>query len=208
LQKFEANLIKKIIFFFFLLLTGCAGLFHNGHLGNYTFTHKEAVGHPEIIPVYLDKNFGESDKIQIADALNQWNYVLNGNASFKLVDDCYDMNNYLANRNQPGLFIIKITSHFPHIPIPRDCHLTDCKTLAFALPGGNYIFVVREYLENDDLFFIILHEVGHVLGSHHTSDGLMSARFNKEAQQCVDQTALPEIAAFHHWKIDTLNYCY
>ena len=175
-----------------------------GHLGNYTYTYKPYLNREkEIIPVYLDKNFGEADKIEIGNALNQWNYVLNGNAAFKIVDKSYDINNYFANKKQPGLFIIEITSHYPLIP-PS---MQGSQTLAFARVGDNCLYLIRDRLDNSDISFIVLHEVGHVLGSHHTDDGLMSPFFNKEKYQCVDLSALPSIAKRHHWSLESLNYC-
>jgi hypothetical protein len=63
------------LFLLFLLLGACS-LFNAPVRGAYEYTHQEASSQVlREIPIWIDKNFGDADKIEINNAIDRWNEV-------------------------------------------------------------------------------------------------------------------------------------
>lgn len=202
-------LVKKIWLFAFLtsLLFVFFSCIDTARLGLYHYVRDPSVSNQaaRLYPVYVDKDFGEADRISIQDALDQWNIALHGQARFII-------NNHLDVNINNGFLLFKITSHNPLVkPIDKIVDV-DKKgifwTLGFTSQiGDHHVYLVRDRLQNEDVKYIVMHELGHALGAAHGGSGLMSVPYNKEKWQCVDQYTVQQIAAHEHLVAEDLNYC-
>jgi hypothetical protein len=205
-------MIKYLFFFLACLLTiNCATLY-DARMGIYSYTRQQSVVvDPIIMPVYLDKTFSLDDQLAIDDALNQWNYALNGYYQFKLVSTDFDMQDDILKQAQANrvLVILKI-DHTNSLL--KAIHLRD-KEVAVAFTNrinGHIIYVVRDYIQNDpDLSRLMLHELGHTLGADDVEqiNTLMHWSYIPEYFQCIDLSTLRQIAKVQHFPLSNLNYC-
>jgi hypothetical protein len=172
------------------------------HVPPYTGTHT-------IIPVVVDKNFSPQDKTSIDNAINSWNYVLNGYMVMMVESYNFDMEvdvlkSVLA---RDGIVILKVYSDSSLIPGKY--------TLAWANDiGGNKIWVVRDRFYLPDTYPIMLHELGHILGAEHEEDipqnqnFLMFPHYERGKYNCIDGRAMQKVARYQLLFMDRLNYCY
>lgn len=184
---------------------GC--LTHEIKFAYYGAGHSVAVP-LKVIPIYLDKSFGEMDKLAIDDAVSQWNYALNGNIVLQVVSTSFDMEIPIIRQCMLGgcWMIMKVESDNPMVPYdPKDALSL---TLAWANDvGGNRIYFVRDRIQNEWMSGIALHEMGHLLGAAHDNAYLMQPKFHWVEARCVDYDAAALVAKY--WNIDmkTMRYC-
>lgn len=192
------------------LAVGCVG----HRLTSFKYIH--AGGYSEVplkvIPVYVDKDFGEADKVAIDDALTQWNYALNGYIRLDVVSYKFDMEPSIIGQCLSGhcWMILKVNSSNPMVG-----ELDAAKngkpqtyTLAWANEiGGNRMFLIRDRLPNEWVTGVSLHEMGHLLGADHDDVYLMQATFHWEDARCVDYESLKRVADYQHLPMSNLNYC-
>ena len=166
-----------------------------------------------VMPIVVDKNFSVDDQKAIDDALSAWNYVLNGYIVIKVESWNFDMDVPTITDiiSRQGLVIMKIDHTNNTIPDKKD----NKKTLAWAdYIGGTKIWVVRDRLDSEDVFPVMLHEIGHILGAKHEDDKpefrgyLMYPYYYKNAYNCIDIEAMKKVAKFQILSVDKLNYCY
>jgi hypothetical protein len=160
------------------------------------------------IPVYVDKDFGELDKLAIDDAVRQWNFAMNGYVKLEVQSQPFDMEIDIIRKCLSGgcWMIMKIDSLNPMVgavdPTP------ETRTLAWANDiGGNRVYVIRDRIQNKWMTGIMLHEMGHLLGAQHDNVYLMRPHFNWEDYRCVDYQALKLVAEAQHIPMEHLNYC-
>lgn len=191
-----------------LSLTGCSDLLTQHH---YQYTHfpvaSEAVD--VVYPVYVDVDFGNADLLSIQQALEQWNFAMNGYAHFRIVNSRFDMqiSNLQQALNQHAYLILKISSDNPIVPTPGPEYQPGCQTLGFTTVGGHSIYLVRDRLRNIDVRFVLMHELGHALGARHQKTGLMRPAYDPEYYQCVDADTAQQVATYRGWEARHLNYC-
>lgn len=194
--------------FMVLLAVLCFSCATSYHIGIYTYTHKHIIAETpkRIIPIWVDKNFGNADRVYIDDAVNQWNYVLNSNIVLKIVDFEFDdeENKVDVQQKQNGWLILKINSKSNLIPP----HEKGYWNIAFVNSiGGNYMYLVRDRLSNAAITGVAMHEMGHLLGAKHDNEGLMFRHYSLGEYQCADYDAVKEVADYQHIPIENLNYC-
>jgi hypothetical protein len=160
----------------------------------------------KVIPIYIDKDFGNGDLIAIDNAIKQWNYALNGYIELEVMTTKFDMSPMTIKRCQEGncWIILKInsSSYLVHDSGPFRVTLAYCNCV-----GGYVMYMIRDRMENDDVYPIMLHELGHLLGSEHTSVGLMYPTYSKEAYRCINYNAMLNVAIYNGLSIERLNYC-
>lgn len=172
------------------------------HLGQYKYTFKKSYATKPIreIPIWVDRDFGNSDLIAIDDAVNQWNYVLNGFIRLYIIDINFHTDPIKISKQQKlnGWIVFK-TNHK---------HNGAKTAIGFADKiNGNYIYLVRERLANEDIFGVMLHEIAHLLGAKHNLHGLMYKEYSRARFQCIDFDAMEEVADAQHLSIKDLNFC-
>lgn len=209
------NKIIKLVFFLLLLLVGCNPTVGNGYIRN-----PSNVGVYKVIPVYIDVTFGEGDKVAIDDAVNQWNYVLNGYMELKVVTHQFDMELNLireAARNN-GILIMKVYSNNPIVPtLTSGMYTLNSGAVPIAWVnerGGGKMYLIRDRLENTDVLPVSLHELGHALGAGHEELldenvlRLMYPYYYKRYNySCIDKNAMKKVAEYQNLPWKGLNYC-
>jgi len=192
------------------LLSGCALLLGEGpKLGQYRYTQMELYRGVTLktIPIWVDKGFGESDRLAIDDAVRAWNYALNGYIKLNIVDFAFDMeiDKIVRQVNTGGWLFMRIDHDNPMVPIGTDKGFW---TIGFTETiGGHHLYLVRDRLANESVLGVTMHEIGHLLGSPHVGDRLMYPHFTRARFQCVDQATIWEVAVYQGIPPDRLNYC-
>lgn len=201
---FEIGKKMKYLYLIFVLLMGCANEYHT-----FSYTNIVVPSHAPIktIPVYIDKSFGTEDQISIFDAIDSWNYALNGYIIFKIEKINFDMGleDMRYGYDHGGLFILKVLHSCEFIPKEEDPRLT---TIAWTVKSKHEIYMVRDYIQTEDMASVLRHELGHVLRIEHVnSQTLMNPIFSKEKYRCIDETTIAAIAKQYNLNINNLNYC-
>jgi hypothetical protein len=193
-----------------LLALGCAAISSTlgPREGRYTYTHKVPRLEPPIrlIPIWIDKNFGEFDQIALDDAVNAWNYALNGFIVLKIVDTHFDMEvpKIVEQVKANGWLFLKIDSNNSLVPVLTNSY----RAIGFCEQvGGHHLYLVRDRMFNQDVFGVTMHEIGHLLGARHLGDRLMFPHFSRARFQCVDLTTLRQVARYNQLPADQLNFC-
>lgn len=178
---------------------------------HYTHRNLDAARSPvKTIPIWIDGNFGEMDKLAIDDSITQWNYALNGYIKLEVRSTTFDMStgDIMDALKYDGWLILRVDSMHPKVvdldgpgPVTR-------RTLAWADAIGGYrIFVIRDRVTNSWMPGVMLHEMGHLLGAAHDNVYLMQPTFNWSEYRCVDYQALKLVAKYNHLDVEDMNYC-
>lgn len=170
-----------------------------------------------VVPIYVDKQFSNQDKLSIDNAVGQWNYVLNGQIVLTVVDYNFDMEPEVLKRAQKehAFLFLKVHSDFPGIPddLPESkCRVTPNCSLTLAWVdriGGTVMKVVRNRINADDMQYVVLHEVGHLLYLQHDKDpkSLMYHQYSKFGYLCVDRDSALRVAKVYALDFNHMNYC-
>lgn len=193
------------------VVAGCASAIRLGDpkLGYYEYVRRDAyLGTPErVIPIWIDKHFGEADKVAIDDAIMQWNYAMNGHVVLKVVDTSFDMEipKIQEQVRERGWLFMKIDSTNKMIP---DQKSSGYWTIGFTEKlGGSHMYLVRDRLRNEDIFGVTLHEIGHLMGSDHVGERLMYPHYTRARFQCIDYETIKTVAKWWDLDVSGLNYC-
>jgi hypothetical protein len=195
-------------------LIGCAD---SARLGLYHYVYAPAPTVAlRLYPVYLDKGFGEADRISIQEALDQWNTALHGQARFVIVNPHFDPQPAAVDQvdKQQGFVIVKLNGSISNPLIDRADQQAKEEmgkryySASFTqFIGSHHIYLIRDRMTNDSVRFILTHELGHALGAQHGGDGLMSVPWSKEKWQCVDRYTMQQVAEHERLRVENLNYC-
>lgn len=165
---------------------------------------------PEIVPVYIDKDFKADARADIHAALDEWNFAFNGYVTYLVVSDGFDMDEDVierVNRTGQGLIIVSIPDAFLDLFVPEG-------VLAWVDDLGDpVVHVASGRIGTRNLKKIVMHEIGHVLGVPHTtaSNTLMSKYYQDQAA-CIDDYTLRTLAGTKfarsvHWQWQFMNAC-
>lgn len=199
-----------IILVIVISLSITVGCLMSPELGQFTYVDHKALQAPKAIreiPIWIDKSFTPFDQDAIANAVNTWNYALNGYIHLSIVDSQFDMevSKIVAQVRGGGWLFLRIKSDSPIIPIVKEGY----RVLGFTeMVGGQHLWLVMDRLANEDIFGITLHEIGHLLGANHTNgQHLMFPYYTRARYQCIDKESLSEVAAYYGLSLNSLNYC-
>jgi hypothetical protein len=199
--------INKLIFLIFLIL----GIFACSprelryiNSGNYNEVPFKTV------TIWIDEGIVASDTVLIKAAITEWNYALNGYIKLNVnpvpfSESRHDFREiYLA-----GDWLISSISGYDKLTHERDKRLKrGTWVLAFVDEiGGNRINLVMDRVSNNQITGLILHEVGHLLGSKHVGTNLMYYMFNSSGYICIDYDTIEGVARAQHLRAGNLNYC-
>lgn len=195
-----------------VLVSGCVSGLRIGtepKLGVYQYTHKEKyIGAPvRSIPIWIDKNFGAADKVEIDKAIDAWNFAMNGYVVLKVVDTQFDMEvpKIVEQVNKGGWLFLKTDSTSKMVPSQNE---KGYWTIGFVEQvGGHHLYLVRDRISNEDVFGITMHEIGHLMGSPHTGNRLMYPHYSRARFQCVDYATQVKVASYFDVPLSGLNYC-
>ena len=194
------------IYLILALLIGCGSI--NKEIEQpFNYTDKAwYVGSAKNIPIWIDNDFSINDKEVIEGAISFWNKALNGHIKLIVVDDKFNMsiNRIKLQEKQSGWLIMKISSDSFLTPYSE----INYRALGFTdMIGGSHLYLVRDKMKDEYLFGVVLHEIGHLLGSVHVGEGLMSAHFDFIRFRCIDYDTIKAVAAYNDLDINNLNYC-
>jgi hypothetical protein len=190
------------------LVSGCGTLMGRPLLGRYSYTQQKLYEGPavKVIPIWIDKGFGEADRLAIDDAIQAWNYALNGYIQLKVVDTNFDMevSKIVTQVSQGGWLFMKVNSDNKIVPSNDKGYWT----IGFTEQvGGHHLYLVRDRLANEDIFGVTLHEIGHLMGSNHVGERLMYPHYNRARFRCIDYTTVATVAKYREIPVGNLNYC-
>lgn len=177
-------------------------------LGEFSYIHVAPyTGHAvREIPIWMDTNFGEADKVEIDKAVDAWNFAMNGYVKLKVVDTKFDMevDKIVTQVNRGGWLFMKIESTNPMVPKndPGYWTIGFCEQI-----GGHHMYLVRDRLQNEDVFGVTLHEIGHLMGSGHVGQRLMYPHYSRARFQCIDYETMVKVSSFFDIPLENLNYC-
>lgn len=195
-----------------VLVSGCVSglkIVTEPKLGVYSYTHKDKYEGTPVreIPIWIDKNFGEADKVEIDKAVDAWNFAMNGYVVLKVVDTHFDMEvpKIVDQVNRGGWLFMRITSDSKMVPAQNE---KGYWTIGFVERiGGHHLYLVRDRLGNDDVFGVTLHEIGHLMGSPHTGRRLMYPHYTRARFRCIDYASMKKVSEFFDIDLAGLNYC-
>jgi hypothetical protein len=209
-----SRFVIKAIFFviigslLFLLIVGllvsCAESFGQT-LGQFAYT-VQVKEEPTVreVKIWIDGDFGSADIIEIDNAIQAWNYALNGQIKLIVVDTYFhnEPEKVVEQIKSNGWLILKINSHMPIVTKEKDNRVGFADRL-----GGHHIYLVRDRLFNVDVFGITLHEIGHLLGCGHIGERLMNPTFSRFKFQCIDLETIKEVARYQKLDVNKMNWC-
>jgi hypothetical protein len=197
-----------LLIFLSLFFSGCT------HPGMYHYVSHTAPTYSPLVSVYVDKNFGDADQVSIADAIDQWNYALNGHFKMIIVDHQFDMDQQGMQevQDRKSFAVLKVDENNAMVQradqVVRKAGSGDFALAFTPGPGNHAIYLVRTRIRDNAMVRgIVMHEMGHALGAAHTPHGLMLANYNAETYQCVDYATVLQVATYYHWDVSSMNYC-
>lgn len=198
--------IASIVF----IIIGCGALVNpkSPVLGGYEYTHQPAYqgAAKKIVPIWVDKNFSAIDQVNIKNAIDSWNYALNGYIKLEIVDLQFDMevDKILQQVKQGGWLFMKINSDSLLVPSSRPGY----HVIGFTeRVGGHHLYLVRDRLGDVDIYGVTLHEIGHLLGSDHVGKRLMYPHYTRAMYQCIDWETIVEVSKYQELDVSKLNFC-
>ena len=177
----------KMIFVIIVLLIGMmiSGCKCNSEEVTYYYLDQPLVEEVEtkVMKVYIDIGFNDWERNEIWRAMGRWNKVLNGYK--RMEDGGYFLMEIekIKEAESGGVYII--------IKLDKGSSLIRNEsgkiTLGFTdAIGGKYLYLVSSYIGEGDLYGVVLHEFGHLMGARHTDLGLMRASYMLCSAVCVD----------------------
>lgn len=195
------------------MLIGCGSL--PNYQGLYVYQNNERHSNFPIkhLNLVVDQDFSAGDKKSIGEAVGQWNYALNGKIKLEVqrLDFDFEVNQLLAAARDKSIIVIKVSKEDDVVKGCDKFTTVPGKTFCLGFVeeiGGKYLYVVRDRIQDEDVLKVVLHELGHILGSDHTGSGLMNKSYSRIEYQCIDLETIKNVAKYNQLNVEDLNYCY
>lgn len=150
--------------------------------------------------IYIDKEFSLEERVEIKQAIREWNYAMNGAIILSVESEEFGME--VSTIKEGGWFILKTDS----IRKSREDSEGHYVLGYVNKIGGNYLSIVSDRVKWN-LKMIVMHEIGHLLGIKHTWRGLMLSEFIGEEFKCIDKVTMVEFGKIYDIGIERLRYC-
>lgn len=178
---------------------------------HYT-NHPTAVGKLESVLVRIDGQFTDHQRADILQAVNDWNYVLNGFVRLEVAQGPPEIGATATTnaKEEVAKTWTIVSTRGDTAYDARAYALQETLAVTQPIPGsGGLVIVFADRLGTRDLSGIMRHELGHMLGLAHAPSGgyLMSRHYSTQDQQCIDRSAAESIATSHKLALIDLNWC-
>ena len=192
-----------VILMMALMVCGCSSGMWGWHRGAAPL--HLGVTDREVILVHIDDSFTKGERSSIEGSLREWNKVFNGQLTlevgegFKGLDAGDEVLKDMRKKGE-GWIIVRAGS--------SDEVVSNLSEHALAFAGSGIMVVIWDRIGTRDLKTIVMHEMGHLLGSSHfRSNSLMHPFYGRKQYSCIDKMTVSEVAAAHGLRLETLNYC-
>jgi hypothetical protein len=155
----------------------------------------------------IEEQFDAGERERIGLALQQWNHVLNGYVRFRVLSLQGDPSDEsLTQLYRSGAWIVTKIDRY-HTVAREPKLLGEARWLTNR--HGGFVYLVGDRLGRRDLTYVMLHELGHVLGAIHDPNGhLMRPVYDPSNGHCIDRNAVALVAAAQRLPLNQLNWCF
>lgn len=158
----------------------------------------------------IEDEFTDKEVVLIDEAIQQWVYITD-------TDDAviYTKTGYKSHHE---FRLDEDWDNGPDYAVLHKIHRSDQGYLDFqvqgsdfkgkAMIGGNRIAIVAEFTEDPEIFYrVILHELGHFYGLHHTDIGIMLTGVLGNEHNCLSIGSLKEFCDLHDCGRNAASTC-
>lgn len=172
---------------------------------NYTNNPRYSVS-PRVVPVWIDPNFTQPERVQVLSAIEEWNAALNGVVRIDVVDSPGERGprneNWLIRRG-PGKEGVREVGR-----------TAQSFGTVQAMPlGGGMLLIFPDasaYLRQYSLSLrdVMMRELGHLVGLRHLEHAeLLAENYAPGDLGCVNQATATAVAAILKVPVTALNWC-
>lgn len=173
---------------------------------HYT-THPSTAQIPlRVVPLALDIRFPLDQRQELHKAIDEWNVALNSEMRLDIYTDAFDMadDEIKFIYDHQGAMLLSVPKSASPVKHLRD----DLRAAAYGIGiDCNTIYFIQEKITAARMHNVALHELGHLLGAEHTHSGLMLLQDDPVQHQCIDFSAIEQVATYNHLNLQALNWC-
>lgn len=211
--------MKSLVLLFCLIISlfGCAGPVKTGMYQYHSVAPDTQHQHFQLISFYVDKNFNKTERLALDQAIREWNYALNGYLRIQIISDKIDHEDTKAMRELvrklsptgEGVIMLKLNHDDPLLQNMEEEESGIRLAFTNGLGERGHLFVVLgDAIGSKDLHKILLHEIGHLMGSDHVNaPSLMYPAYGYKQMGCIDKLTLAMVAEYRDIDLNHLNYC-
>lgn len=197
------------------LLCGCTpGVYREYGPVNYWYTADSGKWKSGLkYEVRIDIDFSDEERSQLLQAIKDWNYVLNEQITFKVINFSHPgvLKDNVHAATQGYWFIKTDSTNQGIIKLDEELRKMNktLSTVAYVNKiGGNLVYFSMDRILTQNLKGIANHEIAHLLGAHHMDKGLMSPVITKDSSICIDRGTIMQVINYHKLDSDRIRWCY
>lgn len=200
MRKVISILMMVIVVLFVSVMRGCKCEDSNEVTYHY-LTQERVDVETKVMKVYTDLFFTDMERHIIWRAMDRWNLVMNGYVRMEDAGGFTMEIEKIKEAEAGGAYIVMRLG----VMSPLIKNEPGTMTLGFTDEiGGKYLYLVPDYIGEENLYGVVLHEFGHLMGARHTKNGLMRLGYSIGKEVCIDKETVEQIEGYD-WR--RMNYC-